>query len=101
MADRKPNWLYGLFFFALFEVAVFLLLRYLVADMGMDNQYQAENTVVPNWVKAVSFILMYIVCVLIAVVVVSNLVPNKHRGQLMPWVYLSLAGMVVMLLLVF
>ncbi len=101
MTDRKPNWLLGLIFFLLFEVVVFFGLGYLVADMGIDNQYQAENTIVPNWVKAVTFILLYIVCVLIAVVLVSNLVPSKHRGQLMPWVYLSLAGMVVMLLLLF
>lgn len=101
MANQKPNWLLGLFFFLLFELVVFFGLGYLVGGMGMDNQYQAENTIVPNWVKAVTFILLYILCVLIAVVLVSNLVPSKHRGQLMPWVYLSLAGMVVMLLLLF
>jgi hypothetical protein len=69
--------------------------------MGMNNQMQAENTILPNWLKAVTFILLYILCVLIAVVLVSNMVPGKHRGQLMSWVYLSLAGMLVMLALIF
>ncbi|WP_299706519.1 hypothetical protein [uncultured Pontibacter sp.] len=101
MADSKSNWLYGLFYFALFEVVVFFALQFLVSGMGMSNQYQAENTIVPNWVKAVTFILLYILCVLIAVVLVSNLVPRKHRGQLMGWVYLSLVGMILMLVLIF
>ena len=60
MAHSKPNRLYGLLYFLLFEVVVFFLLRYLVSGMGMDNQYQPENTIVPNWVKAVTFILLYI-----------------------------------------
>ena len=101
MADSKPNRLYGLFYFIVFEVVVFFVLQYLVSGMGMNNQYQAENTIVPNWVKAVIFILLYILCVLIAVVLVSNLVPSKHRGQLMGWVYLSLVGMILMLVLIF
>ncbi|WP_018476284.1 hypothetical protein [Pontibacter roseus] len=101
MSASNQNRLYGLFYFIVFEVVVFFGLRYLVADMGMDDQYQAENTIVPNWVKAVTFILLYILCVLIAVVMVSNLVPSKHRGQLMSWVYLSLVGMLVMLALIF
>lgn len=101
MASSKPNRLYGLLYFILFEIAVFFLLRYLVSDMGMDNQYQADNTIVSNWVKAVTFILLYILCVLIAVVLVGNLVPTKHKGQLMTWVYLSLVGMAVMLVIIF
>lgn len=101
MAAGKTSRLYGLLFFLVFEVVVFFGLSYLLSGMGMENQYQAENTIVPNWVKAVTFILLYIVCVLIAVVLVSNLVPSKHRGQLMSWVYLALAGMLVMLVLLF
>lgn len=101
MAEQKSDRLYGLFFFIVFEVVVFFLLRYLVSGMGMDDQYQAGNTIVPNWVKAVTFILLYILCVLIAVVLVSNIVPSKHRGQLMSWVYLALAGMLVMLVVIF
>lgn len=101
MAENTPNRLYGLFYFIIFEVVVFLGLSYLLSGMGMDNQYQAENTIIPNWVKAVTFILLYILCVLIAVVLVSNLVPSKHRAQLMGWVYLSLVGMLIMLVFIF
>ncbi|MBD1397357.1 hypothetical protein H9Q13_09290 [Pontibacter sp. JH31] len=101
MAANARNRLYGLLYFIIFETVVFFGLRYLVSGMGLDNQYQAENTIVPNWVKAVTFILLYILCVLIAIVLVSNLVPSKHRGQLMTWVYLALAGMLVMLALIF
>jgi hypothetical protein len=101
MAENTPNRLYGLFYFIIFEVVVFFALSYLLSGMGMDNQYQAENTIIPNWVKAVTFILLYILCVLIAVILVSNLVPSKHRGQLMGWVYLSLVGMLIMLVLIF
>lgn len=101
MPVSNQSRLYGLLYFIIFEVIVFFGLRYLVSGMGMDNQMQAENTILPNWVKAVTFILLYILCVLIAVVLVSNMVPGKHRGQLMSWVYLSLAGMLVMLALIF
>jgi hypothetical protein len=101
MPVSKQSRLYGLLYFTFFEVVVFFGLRYLLSDMGMADQYQAENTIVPNWGKAVTFILLYILCVLIAVVLVSNLVPSKHRGQLMNWVYLALAGMLVMLVLIF
>ncbi|MHC2993004.1 hypothetical protein OB13_15975 [Pontibacter sp. HJ8] len=101
MSVSNQSRLYGLLYFIIFEVIVFFGLRYLLSGMGMDNQMQAENTILPNWVKAVTFILLYILCVLIAVVLVSNMVPSKHRGQLMNWVYLSLAGMLIMLVLIF
>lgn len=101
MPVSQRSRLYGLLYFIIFELIVFFGLRYLVSDIGMDDQYQEENTIVPNWVKAVTFILLYILCVLIAVVVVSNMVPSKHRGQLMSWVYLALVGMLVMLALIF
>jgi hypothetical protein len=101
MSVSNQSRLYGLLYFLIFEVVVFFGLRYLVSGMGMNNQMQAENTILPNWLKAVTFILLYILCVLIAVVLVSNMVPGKHRGQLMSWVYLSLAGMLVMLALIF
>ncbi|MFD2246813.1 hypothetical protein [Pontibacter ruber] len=101
MPDSKISRLYGLFYFLLFEVVVYVGLKYLLSGLGMDNQMQAENTIVPNWVKAVAFIMLYILCMLMAVVLVSNLVPARHRGQLMSWVYLALLGMVAMLILLF
>ena len=98
--DRYSFWVW-LLYFVLFEAVVYLGLSYLLAGMGESNQYQAENTVVPNWVKAVAFILLYLLCLLVGVMVVSNFVPGKHRGQLMRWVYLGLLGLPLMLLLLF
>lgn len=97
---RYSFWIW-LFYFILFEVVVYLGLSYLLSGLGESNQYQAENTVVPNWVKAVVFILLYLLCLLIAVMLVSNTVPNKHRPQLMRWVYLGLFGLPVMLIILF
>ncbi|HEY4652643.1 MAG TPA: hypothetical protein VIG72_14580 [Pontibacter sp.] len=98
--DRYSFWVW-LLYFVLFEAVVYLGLSYLLAGMGESNQYQAENTVVPNWVKAVVFILLYLLCLLVGVMVVSNFVPGKHRGQLMRWVYLGLLSLPLMLLLLF
>jgi uncharacterized protein YacL len=101
MSSGKYNWLLWLFYFVVFEVAVFFGLQWLLSDMGLSNQYQAENTIVPNWVKAVTFILLYLLCLLFVVMLISNMVPSKHRRHLMRWVYLALLGMFVMLLLLF
>ncbi|MBJ6117702.1 hypothetical protein JAO76_05845 [Pontibacter sp. BT310] len=101
MERSKLSFWVWLFYFILFEVVVYLGLSYLLSGIGESNQLQEENTVVPNWVKAVVFILLYLLCMLIAVMVVSNMVPNKYRPQLMRWVYLGLLGLPVMLILLF
>ena len=101
MAQGKYSFWVWLFYFILFEVVVYMGLSYLLSGLGESNQLQAGNTVVPNWVKAVVFILLYLLSLLIAIMVVSNMVPNKHRGQLMRWVYMALLGLPVMLLLLF
>ena len=101
MRNGKYSWLGWLFYFILFELVMYFGLRYLLSGMGMSDQVQAENTIVPNWVKAVTFILLYILGLLIVVMLVSNLMPSKYRGQLMRWVYLALAGMLIMLFLLF
>ncbi|NDK54936.1 hypothetical protein [Pontibacter fetidus] len=101
MEQGKYSFWVWLFYFILFEVVVYMGLSYLLSGLGESNQLQAENTVVPNWVKAVVFILLYLLSLLIAIMVVSNMVPNKHRGQLMRWVYMALLGLPVMLLLLF
>ncbi|WP_162428165.1 hypothetical protein [Pontibacter pudoricolor] len=101
MERSKFSFWIWLFYFILFEVVVYLGLSYLLSGLGESNQVQEENTVVPNWVKAVVFILLYLLCMLIAVMVVSNMVPNKYRPQLMKWVYLGLLGLPVMLILLF
>jgi hypothetical protein len=97
MSSGKNTWLKWLLYFVVFELAVFFGLQWLLSGMGMSNQVQPENTIVPNWVKAVTFILLYLLCLLAAVLVVSSTVPGKHRPQLMRWVYLALLGMLVML----
>ncbi len=101
MRTGKHNWLLWLFYFIVFEVVVFLGLQWLLTDVGISNQYQAENTIVANWVKAVTFILLYLLCLLVAVLLISNMVPGKHRRQLMRWVYLALLGMIMMVFMLF
>lgn len=100
-SNGKYSWLSWLFYFIIFEAVVFVGLQWLLSGMGVSNQLQPENTVVPNWVKAVTFILLYILCLLFVVMMISSFVPGKHRGQLMRWVYLALVGMVVMLFFLF
>lgn len=58
MSSGNRTWLYWLFYFILFEVVVFFGLQWLLSGMGISNQHQPENTIVPNWVKAVTFILL-------------------------------------------
>ncbi len=101
MSSGKTSSLKGFLLFTLFEVTVYYGLSFLLSDMGMANQVQAENTILPNWVKAVVFILLYILCLLIAIMLVSNFVPAKHRKHLMTWVYLALLGLFPMLFLLF
>jgi uncharacterized protein YacL len=101
MSTGKHNWLLWLFYFIVFQVTVFFGLQWLLSDMGLSDQYQAENTIVPNWVKAVTFILLYLLCLLFVVMLISNMVPSKHRRHLMRWVYLALLGMFVMLFVLF
>lgn len=101
MSQSKYSWLLWLCYFIAFELGMYFGLGYILSGMGEASQVQPENTIVPNWVKAVTFILLYILGLLIVVMMVSNLMPSKHRGQLMRWVYLALLGMVVMLFLLF
>ncbi|MFD3002925.1 hypothetical protein ACFS7Z_21340 [Pontibacter toksunensis] len=101
MSAGRHSWVLWLFYFLVFEVVVFFGLQWLLSGMGLSNQYQPENTIVPNWVKAVTFILLYLLCLLFMVMLISNLVPSKHRKQLMLWVYLALLGMVAMLIVLF
>jgi len=98
---RKSNFGVWLLYFIIFELLVYFGLSFLLSGMGYDSQYQQENTIVPNWVKAVVFVLLYILSVMVAVLLVSNFVPAKHRGPLMRWVYLALVGMIIMLFLLF
>jgi hypothetical protein len=99
--SNKSSILIWLLYFIIFELVVYLSLSLLLSGMGYDNQYQQESTIVPNWVKAVIFVILYVLCLIIAVLLVSNMVPAKHRSYLMRWVYLALVGMIVMLFILF
>jgi hypothetical protein len=76
--------------FVLFEVGAYYLLRFATAGLGMQNQMQPENTIVSNWVKTVVFMLLHLALVVGAVLVLSNKLPRRYRGQVMGWFYLSL-----------
>ncbi|GAB3239089.1 hypothetical protein GCM10027346_32070 [Hymenobacter seoulensis] len=82
--------LVGAALFVLFEVVVYYVLRFATSGLGMSNQMQPENTIVSNWVKTVVFLLLYLGLVVVAVLVLSNRLPRRYRGQLMGWFYLSL-----------
>ncbi|SHL65162.1 hypothetical protein [Hymenobacter psychrotolerans] len=90
----------GAFSFIAFEVAAYYLLGWVTSPLGMPDQYQPENTIVPNWAKAVIVLLLYLVLVVGAVLTLSNQLPRRHRAQLMGWFYLSLlAGFVVVFMI--
>lgn len=76
--------------FVAFETAAYYLLRFATSGLGMADQLQPENTIVSNWVKTVVFLLLHLTLVVVAVLVLSNRLPRRLRGQLMGWFYLSL-----------
>jgi len=80
----------GLACFVAFEVGAFHLLRFVTSGLGESNQYQPENTIVSNWVKTVAFLVLHLALVLAAVLVLSNKLPRRYRGQLVGWLLLSL-----------
>ena len=47
--SSKAALLAGLVLFVAFELMAFYGLRYLTLGLGEANQYQAENTIVSNW----------------------------------------------------
>ncbi|MDF7812567.1 hypothetical protein [Hymenobacter sp. YC55] len=82
--------LVGFVLFVVFETAAYYLLRWATSPLGMSNQLQPENTIVPNWVKTVVFLLLHLALVVVAVLTLSNQLPRRYRGQVMGWFYLSL-----------
>jgi hypothetical protein len=76
--------------FLVFETVAYHLLCWITSPLGMADQYQPENTIVPNWVKAVVFLLLHLVLVVVGVLTLSNQLPRRYRGQVMGWFYLSL-----------
>lgn len=95
MAEIKQKtgllaFLVGAGLFVAFETAAYYLLRFATSGLGMADQLQPENTIVSNWVKTVVFLLLHLTLVVVAVLVLSNRLPRRLRGQLMGWFYLSL-----------
>ena len=91
----------GFVLFVVFETLAFYVLRWATSPLGMADQFQPENTIVPNWVKTVVFLLLHLVLVVVAVLVLSNRLPRRYRGQVMGWFYLSLLMSFVLLLPLF
>lgn len=93
--------LIGAVFFVAFETAAYYLLRWLTSPLGVADQFQPENTIVPNWVKTVVFLLLHLLLIVVAVLLLSNRLPRRYRGQVMGWFYLSLLTGFVLLIPLF
>ena len=87
--------------FVAFETGAFYLLRSLTSALGEANQYQPENTIVPNWVKTTAFLVLHLALVIGAVLVLSNRLPRRYRGQVLGWFYVGLLMSFVLLLPLF
>lgn len=91
----------GLLFFVAFETVAFFSLQFLTSGLGEANQYQEENTIVSNWVKTMVFVVAHLLLVIAAMLVLSNRMPRRYRGQLMGWFYLSLVMTFVLIIPLF
>lgn len=87
--SASSRWL-GLLCFVAFETAAYFLLAFLTAGLGQANQNQPENTIVRNWVKTMTFLVLHLALIVVAVLVLSNRLPRRYRGQVMGWFYLAL-----------
>jgi RsiW-degrading membrane proteinase PrsW (M82 family) len=87
----------GLAGFVAFELVAYFLLSWLTSGLGESNQMQPENTIVRNWVKTTAFLLGHLTLVVVALLVLSNLLPRHFRGQIMRWFLLSLVVMFLLL----
>lgn len=99
--SSKTALLAGFVLFVAFETVAFYGLRYLTSGLGEADQYQAENTIVSNWVKTMVFVVAHLALIIAAVLVLSNRLPRRHRGQLMGWFYLALIMSFVLIIPLF
>jgi hypothetical protein len=99
--SSKPALLAGLLLFVAFEAVAFYGLRYLTSGLGESNQYQAENTIVSNWLKTMVFFVGHLALVIAAMLVLSNRLPRRYRGQVMGWFYLALLMSFVLIIPLF
>lgn len=91
----------GFGWFVAFEVVAFFGLRYLTSGLGESDQNQPENTIVSNWVKTMVFFVAHLLLVIAAMLVLSNRLPRRYRGQVMGWFYLALAMSFVLIIPLF
>ena len=43
-----------------------------------------------NWVKTMTFLVLHLALVIAAMLMLSNRLPRRYRGQVMGWFYLAL-----------
>ena len=99
--SSKAALLAGLALFLAFETVAFYGLRYLTSGLGETNQYQTGNTSVSNWLKTMVFFVAHLALVIAAMLVLSNRLPRRHRGQVMGWFYLALVMSFVLIVPLF
>lgn len=99
--SSKTSLLAGLGLFIVFETVAFYGLRYLTSGLGESDQYQAENTIVSNWLKTMVFFVAHLVLIITVMLVLSNRLPRRYRGQVMGWFYLALVMSFVLLIPLF
>ena len=99
--SSKAALLAGLAFFIAFETVAFYSLRYLTSGLGEANQSQEGNTIVSNWVKTMVFFVAHLGLIIAAMLVLSNRLPRRYRGQLMGWFYLAVLMSFVLILPLF
>ena len=99
--SSKVALLAGLGLFVAFEAGAFYGLRYLTSGLGEANQYQAENTIVSNWLKTMVFFVAHLGLVIAAMLVLSNRLPRRYRGQVMGWFYLAILMSFVLIIPLF
>jgi hypothetical protein len=75
-------------------------LRYLTAGLGESDQLH-HTIIVSNWVKTMTFFVLHLALVIGAVLVLSNRLPRRYRGQLMGWFYCSLLMSFILLIPLF
>ena len=94
--------LVGFLGFVAFEVLAYYLLRYLTSGLGESDQMQTDHTtIVSNWVKTMTFLVLHLALVIGAVLLLSNRLPRRYRGQLMGWFYCSLLMSFILLIPLF
>ena len=81
--------LLGFLSFVAFEVVAYYVLSYLTSGLGESDQMQTDHTtIVSNWVKTMTFLVLHLALVIAAVLLLSNRLPRRYRGQLMGFILL-------------